>query len=200
MCFTGKRKQIDDTGSHDLKFGPKEIMWKFDKLRVIPKDEALFVLNGTILALQQNLMKRFAAQQPGQGMDVEKTVAVLDPYKNQYGELRSVLEEEHYRVQSFQSMEDLPRLLGEWPVRALILDLDLLSVSNRSLKELRKHNPDLCIIVLSGRSFHPELKEALSHYIDACFSKPVEWEDLLYYLRGALNNAVKKGPQPDLLE
>jgi DNA-binding response OmpR family regulator len=157
-------------------------------------------LNGTVLAVEEDPMKGFAAQQPGQGMDVEKTVAVLEPDKNQYGELRSVLEEEHYRVQSLQSMESLPHLVGEGQARALILDLDLVSVDNRSLKELRKHNPGLCIIVLSGRSFHPELKEALSHYIDACFSRPVEWEDLLYYLRGALNNAVKKGPQPDLLE
>jgi DNA-binding response OmpR family regulator len=131
---------------------------------------------------------------------VEKTVVVLDPDKEHSRKLCSVLEKEHYRVLSLLSANDLPQLLRERPAHALILDIDGTRTDNRALKELRRDNRELCIIGLSGRSFHPELKEALSHYIDACFAKPVEWDDLLYYLRGALNNAVKRRPSSGEME
>jgi DNA-binding response OmpR family regulator len=167
---------------------------KFQSLRVHLPEKSPFGLNGTVLALRGNPIRRFAAQQPGQGTDVEKTVAVLDPDKEHSRELCSVLEKERYRVLLLPSAKDLDHLMQEGAARALILDIDSVPMDNRTLKELRKDNPDLCIIVLSNRSFHPELKEALSRSIDACFAKPVEWEDLLYYLRGALKNGVKRGP------
>ena len=127
---------------------------------------------------------------------MEKTVVVLDPDKKHSRELCSVLEKDRYRVLPLPSAKDLALFLRQSAARALILDIDGIPMDNRALKELRRDNRDLCIIGLSGRSFHPELKEALSQYIDACFAKPVEWDDLLYYLRGALNNAVKRGPLP----
>lgn len=153
-----------------------------------------------VLAMPERPVRRFAAHQSGQGTDVEKTVVVLDPDKEHSRKLCSVLEKEHYRVLSALPASDLSQLLRESAARAMILDIDLVPMDNRALKELRKDNPDLCIIGLSGRSFHPELKEALSHYIDACFAKPVEWDDLLYYLRGALNNAVKRRPSSGEME
>jgi hypothetical protein len=42
--------------------------------------------------------------------------------------------------------------------RAVILDLDTLPVDNRLFRTLRKTNPGVCIIALSNRPFHPELK------------------------------------------
>jgi DNA-binding NtrC family response regulator len=140
------------------------------------------------------------AEKSRQGMDVEKTVVVVDPDNKHCKELCSVLERETYRVLSVPSTKDLSRFLRKASACALILDIDLIPMDNQALKELRRGNRDLCIIGLSGRRFHPELKEALSHYIDACFAKPVEWDDLLYYLRGALNHAVKREPPPEETE
>jgi len=124
---------------------------------------------------------------------VEETVVFMGGRTKDAGEIRSVLEGENYRVFSVSAVKDLTGLIKKSAARALILDIGLVPVDNRTLKELRRDNPGLCIIALSDRSFHPELKEALSHYIDACFAKPVEWEGLLYYLRSALRNGSGNG-------
>jgi DNA-binding NtrC family response regulator len=65
----------------------------------------------------------------------------------------------------------------------VILDLDTLSVDNRSIRDLRRRRPGVCIIGISSRSFHPELEEAMSSHIYACLSKPVDTEELIYWIR-----------------
>jgi len=67
--------------------------------------------------------------------------------------------------------------------QAVILDLDSLPVDNRLLRNLRRKDPSVRIIVLSSRRFHPELEEAMSTHIYACLSKPVDSEELIYWLK-----------------
>jgi DNA-binding response OmpR family regulator len=65
----------------------------------------------------------------------------------------------------------------------LLLDLDHLSVDNRYIRELSRQQPKLSIIAVSSRTFHPELEEALSSHISACLVKPVDIDELLFWLR-----------------
>ncbi len=123
---------------------------------------------------------------------LKKSIIVLDPNEEHSRGLCVVLEREQYRTISLGSLKDLQQCLDQNPTLALLVDLDLISMDNRTLKELRTDYQGLCIIGLSSRSFHPELKEALSHYVDACFSKPVDLDALLYYLKGAQHNFIEK--------
>jgi DNA-binding response OmpR family regulator len=127
-----------------------------------------------------------------------KIVVILDPEPEHSIELCSVLEKERYQTVLVSSPGALPESLKSNPCLALIIDLDRLVWDNRSLRGLREENRGLNIIGLSSRPFHPELKEALSGYIDACFSKPVEKEHLLYWLRGVCNNSEQ--PLPETVE
>lgn len=122
---------------------------------------------------------------------MRKAIIVLDPDEQHSRQLCSVLEREQYRTLSIASMKDLQACLDRNLTLALLLDLDLFPLDNRTLRELRTDYKRLCIIGLSSRSFHPELKEALSRYIDACFSKPLDLDALLYYLKGAQDNLVE---------
>lgn len=149
------------------------------------------VRDGMVLALYGKPLSEF---DPKQGKDVGRTLIVVDKDIKNRNELLSVLEKEGYMVLALQSVRGLQQVLSDSTACALILEIDGIPMDNRALKELRRDNRELCIIVLSGRSFHPELKEALSRHIDACFSKPVEWDDLLYYLRGTLSNSAKRPP------
>lgn len=121
-----------------------------------------------------------------------RAVVIVDPEEQYSKELCAVLEREKYRAVALTSLEGLDRFLQSGLSHALILDLDHAQLDNRSLRGLRRENRQLCIIGLSSRSFHPELKEALSQHIDACFAKPVDWDDLVYYLKGALRNSQSK--------
>jgi CheY-like chemotaxis protein len=75
----------------------------------------------------------------------------------------------------------------------LILDLDSLPVDNRFIRDLRKQNPDVPIIALSSRTFHPELQEALSLYISACLAKPVNPDELIYWVKSICQDQLSTG-------
>jgi hypothetical protein len=70
-----------------------------------------------------------------------------------------------------------------WNTNIFILDLDTLPVNNRLFRTLRRTNPAVCIIGLSSRPFHPELEEAMSQHIYACLSKPLDEEELFYWVK-----------------
>ena len=90
-------------------------------------------------------------------------------------------------------------LSGRWidsvherkPLKELILDLDSLPVNNRLFRELKKKNPRLHIVGLSSRPFHPELEEAMSRHISSCLTKPVDMEELLYWLKSVCQEETK---------
>jgi DNA-binding response OmpR family regulator len=127
---------------------------------------------------------------------VRKPIVVLDPDEKHSVQLCSMLEKEEYHPIPFSSWSELASGPEEDSPSALIVNIDLVPLDNQTLRGLRRENPELCIIGLSSRSFHPELKEALSRYVDACFAKPVEWDDLLYYLKGTLRDSQEKTLPP----
>jgi hypothetical protein len=106
---------------------------------------------------------------------------------NHTGNLCSILEKERYRPVLISTLSDVKGRLDNQRGQVLLIDLDQITLDNRSLKELRREFPDLGLIGLSSRSFHQELEEAMSRYIDACFEKSEDYEDLLYWLKAVFD-------------
>jgi DNA-binding NtrC family response regulator len=128
---------------------------------------------------------------------VEKSVILVDSDEDRSNALCSILKGGGYEAFSVSSLSEATANLKTKHHSALIIDLDHSSPDNRRLKEFRQKNPTLCLIGLSSRSFHPELEEALSRYIDACFVKSAGYEDLLYWLKAVfspLPNRKRKDP------
>jgi DNA-binding NarL/FixJ family response regulator len=69
------------------------------------------------------------------------------------------------------------------------LNLDNVAVTNKVFRELKKKRPLLNIIALSKRQFHPELEEALREYISVCLAKPVDADELVYWLKTVFANS-----------
>jgi DNA-binding response OmpR family regulator len=86
---------------------------------------------------------------------------ILTTDEEQCQKLISVLEKKHYHASLIRSLTDLERLLKSIQCSAIILDLDTISVDNRSIRELKTKNPEIYIIALSTRQLHPELEEAI---------------------------------------
>lgn len=110
-------------------------------------------------------------------------IVVVDGDEEQCRGLCATLEREHYSTTAFHSLLNLEREIQEAGRRVVILDLDTLPVNNRLFRTLRRTNPGVCIIGLSSRPFHPELKEAMSQHIYACLSKPVDDEELIFWVK-----------------
>ena len=125
-----------------------------------------------------------------QGIRMERPIVLVDADKAECKKLSALLESKNYRIVASHSLSNLERNVEEGAVKVVILDLDTLPVDNRFITQLRRQNPEVRIMGLSNRPFHPELKEAISKHFYACLYRPVDTEELFYWLRSIDDNEV----------
>jgi DNA-binding NtrC family response regulator len=116
------------------------------------------------------------------GMDRLK-VAVVDADKRACRALCALLEQARIPAASFHTLTVLTERLSKEPVAVLIVDLDGLPVDNTFFRSLKKQYPDLHILCLSSRTYHPGLEEAMGEHICASLGKPLNPEELFYWLK-----------------
>ena len=64
-----------------------------------------------------------------------------------------------------------------------LIDLDTLPVDNTFFRSLKKQYPNLHIFCLSSHTHHPGLEEAMGSHICASLAKPLNSEELFYWLK-----------------
>jgi DNA-binding NtrC family response regulator len=122
---------------------------------------------------------------------MKKEVVVLDTDQKQGNNLCRLLTDYQYETAPLNSLKALDDYLEQSECRALIMNLDNISVTNKILKQLKAKNPLINIIAVSERQFHPELEEALREYISVCLAKPVDTDELMYWLKTIFQNDNK---------
>jgi DNA-binding response OmpR family regulator len=127
-----------------------------------------------------------------------KKAVIIAGWDNQFTEnLCSILKGEKYELIPVPSLSEAKTRLEKGPFRVILIDLDQTALDNRFLRELRREYPILALVGLSSRRFHQELEEAMRNYIDACFEKSGDFEDLLYWLKAVFEQpAHPKGKKP----
>lgn len=71
---------------------------------------------------------------------------------------------------------------------AVILDMDDASVTNRALREIAAGFPGLPVLGISSRRFHPDLAESIRDCIYACLNRPLDPDELRYWLKSILRD------------
>jgi DNA-binding NtrC family response regulator len=120
---------------------------------------------------------------------MERSIIVVNADKSESEALCAVLERENYHSIAKHSLTNLEKRIQETASRVVIMDLDTLPVDNRFIRHLKRHKKKVYIIGLSSRPFHPELQEAVSTHIYACLGKPVDTDELIYWLKSIDANA-----------
>ena len=118
----------------------------------------------------------------------EKEVIVLDADTTQSQNLCALLKDNTYTAVPMNSLANMDEYMAEIDCRAVVLNLDNISVTNKTLRDLKRKRPSINIIALSKRQFHPELEEALREYISVCLAQPVDTDDLVYWLKTVFEN------------
>jgi DNA-binding NtrC family response regulator len=118
----------------------------------------------------------------------KKEILILDADKNQNKRLTDFLEDYRYRPKLLNSFVEFESYAKDHECRALILNLDNMSVTNKILRGLKQKKPRINIIALSERQFHPELEESIRDYISVCLVKPLDSDELLYWLKSIFEN------------
>src|SRR5271157_5021742 len=127
---------------------------------------------------------------------MNEPIIVVDGDKRSCRDMCNLLEGHQYCGIRCHALANIQGLIEQNSCRALILDLDTVPVDNRRVRNLKKANPGLCVLAVSGRIFHPELKEAIASYIYACLCKPVDPDELIYLVKSIFCNATNSEENP----
>lgn len=119
---------------------------------------------------------------------MKKKIIVLDANQNNSGELSSILNSKNYPFTHVQTMSSLEDLFESNQYFAIIIDIDLIPIDNRTIRDLTIKYPNVLFLCTSKDRFHPELKDAFCYHIYACLNKPVDPEELFYLLKDIYEN------------
>ena len=114
---------------------------------------------------------------------MEKRILVVDAVRKQCRQVCTLLEKGGYPATPMHSILNLEKNLARGEYLAVILDIDTVAVDNRTIRELTIKYPGVIFFALSAYRFHPELKDAICYHIFACINKPVDPDELFYWLR-----------------
>ena len=121
-------------------------------------------------------------------MEMKKEIVLLDADEKESAYLVNLLEKYHYRPTVTKTTMDLDNHLNDYKGQVVLINTDTISVTNRSLRELKREYPSIYILTMSRRPFHPELKEAIGSYVYACLTLPIEPDEINYLLKSIYEN------------
>ncbi len=115
-------------------------------------------------------------------------ICILSTDEQQNRQLRSLLCERDFEARIFQDLKDLVKELSETECIAAIMDVDSIAVTNRMIRQIKTRFSKVSIFCTSQHRLHPDLKDALSQHIYACLSKPLDPEELQFWLKCIRDN------------
>jgi len=114
---------------------------------------------------------------------MKKKIVVLDASQNSRRELSDILNSKNYPFTQANALSSLEESLASDQYVAVVLDIDSVPVDNRTIRELAIKYPGVRFLCTSKDRFHPELKDAICYHIYACLNKPVDPDELLYWIK-----------------
>jgi DNA-binding NtrC family response regulator len=121
---------------------------------------------------------------------VSPSVILVETGRARRPNLTAPLEANGFQVLSCLTIFDVETLCHEADLGVVILELESPLVSNRVLRDLKRKRPAMHLIGISDRLFHPELKDAISHYIYACLCDPIDPDELIYLVKSIFSDAA----------
>ena len=107
-----------------------------------------------------------------------------------------IIEEDDYQTAVCSSLSELKSILCD-ACMAAILDLDNVPLDNRTIRALAFSHPATCFLCISGERFHPDLQEAIRNHLFACLHKPVDPDELHYFLRCIRDDPTESRGPPE---
>lgn len=116
-------------------------------------------------------------------MTNNKVVFVVNADSEDSSGISHLLEEAGCLAQTVGSPAELKDLLKDKACMAVIMDIDSVAVDNRTIRDLASAVPAIPFLYLSKERLHPELKDSIRDHIYACLTKPIDSDELTYWLR-----------------
>ncbi len=110
-------------------------------------------------------------------------ITVIDADERQALEFCGFLEKAGHPSQICSSLSRLEKYLEPKDCLAVFIDVDTVPATNIEIRELSLRYPGIYLFCLSKRRFHPELQDAICYHVYACLNRPVDPDELSYWLR-----------------
>ncbi|MBW2200359.1 MAG: hypothetical protein JRF71_05925 [Deltaproteobacteria bacterium] len=114
---------------------------------------------------------------------MKKKIVIIDAKQNSSGELSNILNSKNYPFTVTHALSSLEEIFQSDQYVAVILDIDSVPVDNRTIRDLTLKYPGISFLCTSKDRFHPELKDAICYHIYACLNKPVDPDELLFWIK-----------------
>ena len=114
---------------------------------------------------------------------MKKKIIILDANQNSSAELSKILDTKSYPFVQGCGLSLLEDELASGQYVAVVLDIDTIPMDNRTIRELAIKYPSVRFLCTSKDRFHPELKDAICYHIYACLNKPVDPDELLFWIK-----------------
>ena len=114
---------------------------------------------------------------------MQKAILLMDADPLGSADLLALLSGHDYATQRVGSLADLRHKLAEEEFMAVLMEIDSVAVDNRAIRELAAGFPAIPFLCISRDRVHPELKDAISNHVYACLTKPVDQDELSYWMK-----------------
>ena len=128
---------------------------------------------------------------------MKKSILIIDADKDQCRGLCELLEKGQFKATPLFSTHNLEKSIEDTGCQAIFWDIDTVMADNRTLRDLTIKFPEVYFFCLSKHPFHPELKDAICYHIYACINRPVDPDELFYWLRSIEENEADPKYQPE---
>ena len=114
---------------------------------------------------------------------MNKKVILVSKLNNDLEKITRLLSKHNYDHYRIDSIDQIKEALTRISSNCIIFDFDSVDVDNQTIRELTIEHPSVYFLCMSKERFHPELKDAICYHIYACLTKPIDYDELLYWLR-----------------
>lgn len=112
-----------------------------------------------------------------------KTIILITEDQKEGNQLKRLLSKHKYHLKQCFCLKNIEKEVKGKTCKTIILDLDSIPLDNRTVRELALQYPGIYFLCISKDQFHPELKDAICYHFYACLKKPLDPDELLYWLR-----------------
>lgn len=116
---------------------------------------------------------------------IQSTVCILGTDTPDTVEIQRIVQTHAgaYRTARYPTLPELKSGLCTCACIAAILDLDSVPLDNRTIRNLTTAFPSVQFLSASRDRSHPELQDAIAHHLFACLTKPIDPDELHYFLK-----------------
>jgi DNA-binding NtrC family response regulator len=115
-------------------------------------------------------------------------VVVVDADQENGQEFCIVLQGLNYDAVPLTSLEELDQHIRKNQDFTVILNLDSVSADQHFFRAVKKRHPRLYFLGISQLKYHPGLEEVVGSHLYACLVRPLDLEELDYWLKSIGEN------------